>query len=118
MSCEVHRPPSASSAQGPLSAENRRLLQGWTGSVVPSQYFGVPSGETSATTAVSVKVGLVDLRDEGGLYATHPVGRIVESDHDWLVAVLSDHNRDLGTGKAVLDGTVAQAMKPLRGALG
>jgi beta-lactamase class A len=109
---------SVSSAAGPLSAENRQLLQGWMANVIPSQYFGVPSGETSAAKAVYVKVGWVDLDDEAGLYATHSVGRIVESDHDWLIAVLSDHNRDLAAGKAVIDGTVTEAMKLLRGALG
>jgi hypothetical protein len=108
---------SVSSSQGPLSAQNRQLLQGWMADVIQSQYFGVPSGETSAAKAVYVKVGWVDLDDEGGLYATNSIGRIVESDHDWLIAVLSDHNADLGAGEAVIDGTVAKAMKLLRDSL-
>ncbi len=52
-----------------------------------------------------------------GLYATHSVGRIVESDHDWLIAVLSDRNQDLDAGKAVIEATVTRAMDLLRGAL-
>lgn len=108
---------SVSSENGPLSAANRALLQGWMSDVIPSQFFGVPSGKTSAAKAVYVKVGWVDLDDEGGLYATNSIGRIVESDHDWLIAVLSDHNSDLDAGKTVVDGAIAQAMKLLRSSL-
>jgi beta-lactamase class A len=108
---------SVSSAQGPLSAENRQLLQGWMGDVISSQYFGVPSGETSAAKAVYVKVGWVDLDNEGGLYATNAIGRIVEPDHDWLIAVLSDHNKSLDAGKTVIDGAVAEAMRLVRESL-
>lgn len=109
---------SVSSAQGPLSAENRRLLQGWMAGVIPSQYFGVPAGETKAAQAVYVKVGWVDLDDEGGLYAANSIGRIVEDRHDWLIAVLSDRNETFDDGKALINGTVARAMALLRDSLG
>jgi hypothetical protein len=109
---------SVSSAQGPLSAENRQLLQGWMSSVIPSQYFGVPAGETKAAKAVYVKVGWVDLDDENGLYATNSIGRIVEDRHDWLIAVLSDRNQTFDDGRALIDGTVVKAMGLVRDSLG
>jgi hypothetical protein len=108
---------SISSVSGPLSAENRQLLQGWMASVVSSQYFGVPAGETDAAKAVYVKVGWVDLDDQDGRYATNSIGRIVEDRHDWLIAVLSDQNEDLGSGRTLIDATVAKTMGLLRDSL-
>jgi beta-lactamase class A len=109
---------SVSSEQGPLTAQNRQLLQGWMSSVIPEQAFGVPSGKTPAAKEVYLKDGWVDLDDEDGLFATHSIGRIVEDQHDWLIAVLSDHNATFDSGKSVIDGTVAEAMSLVRDALG
>ncbi|MEV6968059.1 serine hydrolase [Hamadaea sp. NPDC051192] len=105
---------AVSDTDGPLSAANRALLQGWMANVIDEQRFGVTVGATSAASAVYVKVGWVDLDDEGGLYATNSVGRIVEDDHDWVIAVLSDHNQSLGTGRTLVDGIVTTAMGLLR----
>lgn len=109
---------SINSEQGPLSAHNRRLLQGWMSSVVPDQRFGVPSGATSAAKEVYLKDGWVDLDNEGGLWETNSIGRIVEDRNDWFIAVLSDHNDNFDSGKTVINGTVAEAMNLVRDALG
>lgn len=108
---------SVSSSQGPLNAANRALLQGWMSDVIAAQRFGVTAGATDAAKAVYVKVGWVDLDDEDGLLATNSIGRIVEDDHDWLVAVLSDHNESLDGGQALVDGAVAKALGLLRSGL-
>ncbi|NUR72240.1 MAG: hypothetical protein HOU81_15610 [Hamadaea sp.] len=111
---QVRLMSTISDANGPLSAANRALLQGWMANVIDEQRFGVTAGATSDAIAVYVKVGWVDLDDEGGLYAANSIGRIVEDDHDWVIAVLSDHNRNLSTGKTLVDGTVTKAMSLLR----
>lgn len=103
-----------SSADGPLSAANRALFAGWMANVTADQQFGITAGADSAAEDVYVKVGWVDLDDQNGLWATNSIGRIVEADHDWMIAVLSDHNESLGTGTSLIDGIVTEAMGLLR----
>jgi len=105
---------TVSDTSGPLSAANRALLRGWMSSVIDEQRFGVTAAADSAAKAVYLKVGWVDLDDEGGLYATNSIGRIVEDDHDWVIAVLSDHNQTFAGGKTLINGVVAKAMTLLR----
>ncbi|WP_169734182.1 serine hydrolase [Hamadaea tsunoensis] len=107
-----------SDGNGPLSAANRGLLQGWMSNVVSEQRFGVTAGADDAATAVYLKVGWVDLDDENGQYATNSIGRIVEDGHDWVIAVLSDHNDTFDAGKSVVNGTAAKAIGELRQAFG
>ncbi|NUT32999.1 MAG: hypothetical protein HOV79_07985 [Hamadaea sp.] len=105
-----------SGAGGPLSAANRALLAGWMSSVTAEQRFGVTAGADESAEEVYVKVGWVDLDDQNGLWATNSVGRVVEDDHDWLIAVLSDHNESFASGKKLITGIVTEAMDRLRAA--
>ncbi|NUT02497.1 MAG: hypothetical protein HOV76_03400 [Hamadaea sp.] len=109
---------TVSDTAGPLSSANRTLLQGWMAGVIDEQRFGVTAAATADASAVYVKVGWLDLDDEGGLYATNSIGRVVEDDHDWVIAVLSDHNQSLGSGKTLINGIVAKAMGLLRSSAG
>jgi len=74
--------------------------------VEPDQRWGVPAAANSTATGVYNKNGWDTMAAYGGRWGDNSIGRITESEHDWLVAVMSNYNRTDNAGHA-FDGQIA-----------
>ena len=100
---------------GPLSASSQAYVLGLMGRVEAGQRWGVPRAAAgSGATAVYVKNGWLASGTDRQPWIVNSVGRIVEPGHDWLVAVLSNHEPTEGTGIAVVEHLAATALAGLR----
>jgi beta-lactamase class A len=92
--------------KGPITESSRTYLLSLMSRVEPDQRWGVPAAATSAATGVYNKNGWDTMAAYGGQWGDNSIGRIIESEHDWLVAVMSNYNRTDKAGHA-LDGQIA-----------
>jgi beta-lactamase class A len=99
---------------GPLSAASRAYELGLMGRVEADQRWGVPRAAAAGATAVYVKNGWLANAADRSRWITNSVGRIVEPGHDWLVAVLADHNESQGSGISVVERLAVTAVSGLR----
>lgn len=100
---------------GPLSATNRAYELNLMADVESDQRWGVPAAAGSTTTAVYVKNGWLSSPSDNGLWVVNSIGRIVEPGHDWLVAVLTNHQSDEDPAITLIQNTAAAALNGLRG---
>jgi beta-lactamase class A len=91
---------------GPITESNRNYLLSLMSRVESDQRWGVPAAATSAATGVYNKNGWDTMTAYGGQWGDNSIGRIIEPEHDWLVAVMSNYNRTDNAGHA-LDGKIA-----------
>jgi beta-lactamase class A len=98
---------------GPLSAENRSYELNLMGNVESDQRWGVPAAAGSAATAVYVKNGWLSSDSNDGLWVVNSIGRIVEPGHDWLVAVLANHESDEDATITLIQNAAAIAVSGL-----
>jgi beta-lactamase class A len=99
---------------GPLSAANQRYVLDLMGEVVDEQAWGV-SAAADKGDKVALKNGWQVRTAHGGLWAINSIGRVRTVDgHDFLIAVLSDHNPHPGYGIASVERVVQIAAKEFR----
>ena len=98
----------------PLSAANRAYELNLMANVESDQRWGVPVAADTAATAVYVKNGWLSSPSDNGLWVVNSVGRIVEPGHDWLIAVLTNHESDEDPAITLIQNTVADALSGLR----
>lgn len=99
----------------PLSADSRAYQLGLMSQVDDDQDWGVPAARSAASTSVYVKNGWDTLAADGGLWEINSIGRIVEPGHDWLVVVLTSHNKTMDAGVDLVEGAAKMAVGGLRG---
>jgi len=99
---------------GPLSAAGRGYLLGLMSRVESGQRWGVPRGAGTGATAVYVKNGWLANVADRGRWIVNSVGRVVEPGHDFLVAVLSDHNPTEAAGISLVEHLTRTALTGLR----
>jgi beta-lactamase class A len=99
---------------GPLSAGNRSYELNLMANVESDQRWGVPAAAGSSATAVYVKDGWLSSDSDDGLWVVNSVGRIIEPGHDWLVAVLANHEDDEYRTITLIQNATAIAVKGLR----
>src|SRR5437764_924526 len=99
---------------GPLSPGSRGYLLGLMSRVESGQRWGVPRAAGTAASAVYVKNGWLASVADHGRWIVNSVGRIVEPGHDWLVAVLSDHNPTEAGGISLVEHLARTALTGLR----
>ena len=99
---------------GPLSTGSRGYLLGLMSRVESGQRWGVPRAAGTGASAVYVKNGWLASVADRGRWIVNSVGRIVEPGHDWLVAVLSDHNPTEAGGISLVEHLARTALTGLR----
>lgn len=99
---------------GPLSTAATTYLLGLMGKVVESQRWGVPAAAPTGATGVWVKNGWVPVSADGGRWVVNSIGRIAEGEHDWLMAVLSDHHTTQEKGIEIVEAAATAALKSMR----
>jgi beta-lactamase class A len=99
---------------GPLSTISQGYEWNLLAHVDTDQRWGVPRAAGPAATAVYVKNGWLDDKNDRGRWIMNTVGRIVEPGHDWLVAILSDHNPTEQSGMTLVETLAAIALDGLR----
>jgi beta-lactamase class A len=99
---------------GPLSAGNRAYELNLMANVESDQRWGVPAAAGSQTTAVYVKNGWLSSPSDNDLWVVNSIGRIVEPGHDWLVAVLTNHESDEDPAITLIQNTASTVLNGLR----
>ncbi|MFV2018657.1 serine hydrolase [Micromonospora sp. LOL_023] len=100
---------------GPLRPGDRGLVLELMSQVVDGQRWGVSAGAGSTGAQVWLKNGWDTVDAHSGQWLVNSIGRIVEGDRDWLVAILSDHHDTLDQGVAVVEQAAAIAFDAWRG---
>jgi hypothetical protein len=99
---------------GPLDDDGRRYLFDLMSQVDEGQDWGVPAAASAETTGVYVKNGWDNVSVDAGLWQVNTIGRLVEPDHDWLVAVLSNHHTTQPAGVKMVESVAKYALGELR----
>ncbi|MFC3501506.1 serine hydrolase [Micromonospora krabiensis] len=100
---------------GPLDQAHRGYLLDLMGQVDADQRWGITAAAGPGATAY-VKNGWDTASDDGNRWIVNSIGRITEPDHDWLIAVLSDHHRTRADGIRVVEQAATYALRELRAA--
>ncbi|WP_326553811.1 serine hydrolase [Micromonospora sp. NBC_01813] len=100
---------------GPLRPGDRGLVLELMSQVVDGQRWGVSAGAGSTGAQVWLKNGWDTVDAHSGQWLVNSIGRIVEGDRDWLVAILSDHHDTLDRGIAVVEQAATIAFDTWRG---
>jgi len=106
------------SPASPLTPQDRTLILGLMEKVIPEQRWGVPAAREPGNPPVYVKNGWDTSDADGGRWIVNSIGRIVETRHDWLIAVLSDHHKSREAGVRVVEKAATYVLKELRAATG
>ncbi|MFD0787164.1 serine hydrolase, partial [Micromonospora azadirachtae] len=101
-------------ADGPLDEDGRAYLFELMSQVEQDQDWGVPAAADPGTTEVYVKNGWDTISADDGLWQVNTIGRLVEPEHDWLVAVLSDHHKTQAAGVRMVEAVAKYALGELR----
>ncbi|MDG4840153.1 serine hydrolase [Micromonospora sp. WMMD967] len=104
------------SPTGPLTPQDRTFVMGLMKKVIPEQRWGVTAARESGSAAVYVKNGWDTADVDGGRWLVNSIGRIVETRHDWLIAVLSDHHVSQKEGIRAVEQAATYVLKELRAA--
>ncbi|GIG92748.1 serine hydrolase [Plantactinospora endophytica] len=99
---------------GPLSEASREFLLDLMGEVDKQQDWGITAAAGRTSTASYVKNGWTTVDADNGLWLANSIGRIVDPDRDWLVAVLSDHHPTQQKGIAAVEKAAKYALTELR----
>lgn len=104
------------SPDGPLTPQDRSFVMGLMNKVIPEQRWGVTAAGGPGNRSVYVKNGWDTADADGGRWIVNSIGRVVEADHDWLIAVLSDHHTTQEAGVRVVEKAATYVLKELRAA--
>jgi beta-lactamase class A len=99
---------------GPLSGLHRQYLLDLMSAVVDAQAWGITAAAGTAATAVQVKNGWIPVDAHHGQWTVNSIGRIAEPAHEWIIAILSDHNTTETAGIRLLETTANLALTGLR----
>jgi Beta-lactamase enzyme family len=94
---QIHLLSVLASDEGPLSAHSRAYALSLMGSVSTGQDWGVSAAAGPGDT-VALKNGWLPRTADGGLWVINSIGRVQTGTHDYLIAVLSDHNPSMEAG--------------------
>ena len=75
--------------------------------VESDQRWGVPAAAGPTATAVYVKNGWLSSDSDNGLWVVNSIGRIVEPGHDWLIAILANHETSEDRTITLIQNTAA-----------
>ncbi|MEY9210651.1 serine hydrolase [Thermobifida halotolerans] len=98
----------------PLSERSRRYARELLGAVAPEQAWGVSVAAAEGDT-VELKNGWVPRSTDGNRWAVTSAGRVAGADHEYLIAVLSDHHRDYFSGIECVEHVVTEVVTALEG---
>jgi beta-lactamase class A len=104
---------SLTDEKGPLDAASRSYLFDLMTQVEADQAWGV-SAARLATTQVYLKNGWDTFGVDGDRWQVNTIGRLVEPGHDWLVAVLSNHDKTQADGIKKVEAVAKYAVDELR----
>ncbi len=96
-----------SSSASPLQGSDRGYLFSLMSKVSDSQDWGITDASSAHASAEYVKNGWLATGPVDRAWTINSIGRLVEPGHDWLIAVMSDHNESMGSGMT----SVAQAAR-------
>jgi beta-lactamase class A len=85
------------SKTSPLSTRNRSYALGLMQSVNSAQDWGVSAGADD-DDSVALKNGWLPRSADGNTWVINSIGRVHGSRHNYLIAILSDHNTTMSTG--------------------
>jgi beta-lactamase class A len=97
----------------PLEAANRAYVLKLMSKVIKEQRWGVSAAAVPGDQ-VALKNGWQKRTAHGGLWAINSIGRVRTPGHDFLIAVMSDHNPDTGYGIASVERVAEIAGKAFR----
>lgn len=97
----------------PLDAANRGYVLKLMSKVIKAQRWGI-SAAAERGDQVALKNGWQKRTAHGGLWAINSIGRVRTPGHDFLIAVMSDHNPDTGYGIASVERVAEIAGKEFR----
>jgi beta-lactamase class A len=100
--------------KGPLNADNPKYMLSLMSQVEKDQAWGITAAATSAATGVYVKNGWVEMDAYGHMEGNNSIGRITEPGHDWLIATMSNYNRNDAAGEEILGALAKMAVSGLR----
>lgn len=100
---------------GPLNSESRRYLLDLMARIIKIQSWGVRSAAHPTASAIQFKNGRVQINADQSRWIVNSIGHIVERDHDWLIAVLSDHHPTDSRGIRTVERVAQLALAGLRG---
>jgi hypothetical protein len=98
---------------GPLNAKNREYVLGLMGRVSKEQSWGVRAAARQGDQ-VANKNGWMTHQADGDRWAINSIGRVQGHGHDFLVAVLTEHNPSEGYGITTAEHVVTLAAKAFR----
>ncbi|WBB66286.1 serine hydrolase [Micromonospora sp. WMMD812] len=101
---------------GPLDPGNRQFVLDLMGRVDADQRWGVTAAAGPEATKAYVKNGWDTATADNNRWIVNSIGRLTDPDHDWLLAVLSDHHRTQADGIRVVEQAAAYALRELRAA--
>ncbi|MEE6258671.1 serine hydrolase [Plantactinospora sonchi] len=99
---------------GPLTEASRKYLLGLMGDVDEAQDWGITAAAGEDATASYVKNGWDTIDIDNGLWQVNSIGRIIEPDRDWLIAVLSDHHASQEKGIKLVERVAKYTLNQLR----
>ena len=100
--------------EGPLTDGERARIRGLMESVAPEQAWGV-SAAAGPRDTVGLKNGWTPREADGGRWLVNSVGYVAGPDREYLIAVLSEGNRDYGSGIALVEELVTTVTRALEG---
>ncbi|MEV6376981.1 serine hydrolase [Micromonospora musae] len=103
-----------STEDGPLTEADRTYLFGLMSKVDEEQDWGITAAAGTDTTESYVKNGWDQLDADNGKWAVNSIGRLVEPEHDWLIAVLSSQHTKMETGIRMVEKVAKYAVGELR----
>lgn len=98
--------------EGPLTADERAHIRGLMESVAPEQAWGV-SAAAGPRDVVGLKNGWTPREFDGGRWLVNSVGYVAGPDRQYLVAVMSEGNRDYTSGVALVEELVTTVTSTL-----
>ncbi|WP_306366847.1 serine hydrolase [Nocardiopsis sp. CC223A] len=99
-------------AEGPLTADERSHIRGLMESVAPEQAWGV-SAAAGPQDVVGLKNGWTPREFDGGRWLVNSVGYVAGPERQYLIAVMSEGNRDYTSGVALVEELVATVTSTL-----
>jgi hypothetical protein len=98
---------------GPLTAKNRAYVLGLMDRVINEQSWGVSAAARDGDK-VANKNGWMTLQADGERWVVNSIGRVRGHGHDFLIAVLSQHNPSEGYGITTVEHMVKLAADKFR----
>jgi Beta-lactamase enzyme family len=98
---------------GPLTAKNRAYVLGLMDRVIKEQAWGI-SAAARQGDKVANKNGWMTLQADGERWVVNSIGRVEGHGHDFLIAVLTQHNPSEGYGITTVERMVELAAEKFR----